>query len=57
MKWVGHVARIGHKRNIYNTLIGKSEVKRKLGRLRRRWEDNIRADLKKQSEKFWIACL
>jgi hypothetical protein len=29
-------------RNPYNTLIGKPEGKRPFGRLRRRWEDNIR---------------
>jgi hypothetical protein len=40
MRWVGHVARMG-KRNAYRLLLGK----RPLGRLRRRWVDNIRMDL------------
>jgi hypothetical protein len=31
-------------RNLYNILVGKPEGKRPLGRLRHRWEDNIRMD-------------
>jgi hypothetical protein len=34
----------GEKRNAYRILVGKPEGKRPLGRLRRRWEDNIRMD-------------
>jgi hypothetical protein len=34
------------KRNVYSTLVGKTEGKRQLGRLRRRWEDNIKMDVK-----------
>jgi hypothetical protein len=45
MRWAGHVARIGEKRNIYRLLVGKSEGKRPLGRSRRRWIDNIKMDL------------
>jgi hypothetical protein len=45
MRWAGHVARMGEKRNAYRLLIGKSEEKRPLGRPRRRWVDNIRMDL------------
>jgi hypothetical protein len=43
MKWARNVARIGQKRNAYR-LLGKPEGKRPLGRLRRRWVDNIRMD-------------
>jgi hypothetical protein len=32
-------------RNPYRILVGKSEVKRPLGRPMRRWEDNIRRDI------------
>jgi hypothetical protein len=45
MRWAGHVARIGEKRNAYRLLVGKPEGKRPLGRPRRRWMDNIRMDL------------
>ena len=45
MRWVGHVMRMGERRGIYKVLVGKPEGKRPLGRLRRRWEDNIKMDL------------
>jgi hypothetical protein len=45
MRWIGHVARIGEKRNAYRSLVGKSEEKRPPGRPRRTWLDNIRMDL------------
>jgi hypothetical protein len=42
MRWAGHVARMGEKRNAYRLLVGKPEGKRPLGRPRCRWVDNIR---------------
>jgi hypothetical protein len=36
MRWAGHVARIGEKRNAYRLLVGKPEGTRPLGRPRRR---------------------
>jgi hypothetical protein len=42
IRWVGHVARMGEKRNMYRLLVGKPEGKRPLGRPRRRWINNIR---------------
>jgi hypothetical protein len=36
MRWTGHVARMGDKRNPYRLLVGKPEGKRPLGRPRRR---------------------
>jgi hypothetical protein len=47
MRWAGHVARIGEKRNVYRSLARKSEGKRPLGRPRHRWIDNIKMDLLK----------
>jgi hypothetical protein len=35
---------MGEKRNVYRLLVGKSEGKRPLGRLRCRWMDNIKID-------------
>jgi len=46
IKWVGNVARMGDRRGIYRVLVGKTEGKRALGRPRRRWENNIKMDLK-----------
>jgi len=45
MRWAGHVARMGEKRDVYRVLVGKPEGKRPLGRPRRRWDDNIKMDL------------
>jgi hypothetical protein len=45
IRWAGHVARKGEKRNAYRLLVGKSVGKRPLGRPRRKWVDNIRMDL------------
>jgi hypothetical protein len=45
MRWAGHVARMGDKRNVYRLLVGTPEGKRPLGRPRRRWMDNIKMDL------------
>jgi hypothetical protein len=45
MRWAGHVARIGEKRNAYRLFVGKPEGKRPLGRPRRRWVDSSRMDL------------
>jgi hypothetical protein len=44
MRWAGHVARMGEKRNAYRLFVGKPERKIPLGRPRRRWVDNIRMD-------------
>jgi hypothetical protein len=35
----------GEKRNAFRFLVGKPEGKRRLGRSRRRWVDNIKMDL------------
>jgi hypothetical protein len=46
MRWARHVARMGEVRGAYNILVGKPEGRRPLGRPRRRWEDNIKMDLR-----------
>jgi hypothetical protein len=46
MRWVGRVARMGEKRNVFRILVGKPEGRRPLGRHRRRWVDNIKMDLR-----------
>jgi hypothetical protein len=35
-----------HGEGVYRFLIGRPEVKRRLGRPRLRWEDNIKMDLR-----------
>jgi hypothetical protein len=41
---------MGEGRGVYRVLVGRSEGKRPLGRPRRRWEDNIKMDLRE----IWI---
>jgi hypothetical protein len=45
MKWAGHIARMGEKRNACRLMVGKPEGRRPVGRPIRRWLDNIRMDL------------
>ncbi|KAJ4444184.1 hypothetical protein ANN_05974 [Periplaneta americana] len=56
LRWAGHVARMGESRNAYRVLVGRPEGKRPLGRPRRRWEDNIKMDLRKvgYDDRDWI---
>ena len=44
------MARMGERRGVHRVLVGKPEGKRRLGRLRRRWEDNIKMDLREVGE-------
>jgi hypothetical protein len=46
MKWAGHVARIGEGRGVYRVWVGRPEGKKPLGKPGRRWEDNIKIDLR-----------
>lgn len=42
-----HVAHSFDRNVVYRGLVGKSEENRKLGRIGRRWEDNIQRDIQK----------
>jgi hypothetical protein len=42
MRWAGHVAGMGEKRNVYRLLVEKPEGKRPVGRPRRRWTYNVK---------------
>ena len=46
MRWAGHIARMRKRRDVYRVLVGKPGGKRQLGRPRRRWEGNIKMNLK-----------
>ncbi|KAJ4446495.1 hypothetical protein ANN_13191 [Periplaneta americana] len=56
LRWAGHVARMGESRNAHRVLVGRPEGKRPLGRWRRRWEDNIKMDLREvgYDDRDWI---
>jgi hypothetical protein len=46
----------GEGRGVYRILVGRPEGKRPLGRPRRRWEDNIKIDLRETGIDgvYWI---
>ena len=46
LRWEGHLARMEDGRSALKILTGKPRGKGPLGRSTRRWEDNIRMDLK-----------
>jgi hypothetical protein len=48
MRWEEKVACMREKMNVYRGLEGKPEGKGQLGRIRRRWKDNIKIDLRER---------
>ena len=56
LRWAGHVARMEELRTAFKILAGTPTGKTLLGRPRRRWEDNIRMDLKETgiSTRNWV---
>ena len=46
MRWAGHVARIGDRRDLCRVSAGRPEGRRPLGRPRRRWENNVKMYVK-----------
>jgi hypothetical protein len=53
--WVGHAARIVKMRNECKILVEEPEGKRTSGRPTRRWDDNIKMNLKKVVyESAWV---
>jgi len=52
MSWAGRVAHRGERRGVGRVLVGKPEGKIPLGRLRHRWNDNIKRIFRK-----WDVCV
>ena len=46
LRWVGHVAYTGEIRGTCGVSAGRPEIRRPLGRPKRRWEDSIKMDLR-----------
>ena len=53
MRWAGHIARMGKRRDVYRVLVGEPEGKKPLRRHRCRWEDNIKIDLQEVGCGAW----
>ena len=47
------MAHMGEGRGVHRILVGKPEGKRPLGRPRRRWEDNIKMDIREVGGDEW----
>jgi len=45
MKWTEHLTHMGERTGAYRILVRKPVGRRPLGRLGRRWDDNIKMDL------------
>jgi len=45
MRWAGHVAHMGDRKDANRLLVGRSEAKRLLGRFIHIQDDNIKTDL------------
>jgi len=54
MRWVGHVQHMDERRGVFRVLVEKPEVKKPLGRTRRRWKDNIKMVLLGCGGMDWI---
>jgi hypothetical protein len=48
---------MGERRGAYRALVGKPEGRRPLGRPRRRWEDNIKMDLRELDGGAWTGSI
>jgi hypothetical protein len=48
---------MGERRGAYRALVGKLEGERPLGRPRRRWEDNIKMDLREVGWGTWTGSI
>jgi hypothetical protein len=51
------VARMGERRGAYRALVGKPEGRRPPGRPWRRWEDNIKMDLREVGWGAWTGSI
>jgi hypothetical protein len=46
LRWAGNIASMRERKVTYRVLVGEPQGRRPLGRLRRRWEDNIKIDFR-----------
>ena len=53
IRWAGHVQRMSETRTAKNIFIGKLEGRRRRGRPRKRWIDDVEEDLRKMGVRCW----
>jgi hypothetical protein len=55
MRWGRHVAGLRHRTGAYRLSVGRPDGESPLGRRTRRWEENIKTDIRKWEEGMdWI---
>ena len=56
LRWAGHISTIEERKSGFKILTGKPTEKTPLGRPRRRWNDNIRMNLKEigDNTRIWV---
>jgi hypothetical protein len=54
LRWVGHVARMEERRDVYRVSVGKPEGSIPLGIRRHKWENNIKMDFREVDCGSWI---
>jgi hypothetical protein len=54
MRWIGNAASVCERRGAFGVLVDKSEGKKPLGRLRRRWEVILKWIFKKWTGLIWL---
>ena len=53
IKWAGHVQRMPETRSVKKVFLGKPDGRRRSGRPRERWLDDLEEDLRKLGVKEW----
>jgi hypothetical protein len=57
IRLAGHIARMEEMRGVYRVLVEKPEGRGRLGRPRRRWEDNIKMDNQEVGRGAWTGSI
>jgi hypothetical protein len=53
IRWAGHVQRMPETRSVKKVFLGKPDWRRRRGRPRKRWLDELEEDLRKLGVKGW----
>jgi hypothetical protein len=53
IRWAGHVQRMPETRSVKKVFLGKPDGRRRRGRPRKRWLDDLEEDLRKLGVKGW----
>jgi hypothetical protein len=57
LRWAGYLARMGDRRNAHRVLVGKPEGRRPLGGPSRRWECDLKMNLREVEWWVWTGSM